>query len=161
MYVVATNLLKVGPLLKGDSLTEPWDDKGRSMISKIIITYEKNDITSLQFEYVEDGKSVLSDLYGERTGSNFKMMTLGLGEYITCLSGTYESGAGHGIHNQVISITIHTSNKKYGRFGGGYSVKVPTHEFSYQFGPKDQFGGFHGSFRDGKLESIGVYVKFD
>lgn len=64
MYVVATNLLKVGPLLKGDSLTEPWDDKGRSMISKIIITYEKNDITPLQFEYVEDGKSVLSDLYG-------------------------------------------------------------------------------------------------
>lgn len=84
-------------------------------------------------------------------------MTLAKCEYITGLTGAYRGG-GVGSYNQVENITIETNIDKYGPFGGFYYSEFPKNYFSCTFGPNNHFGGFHGSFANGKLESIGVYV---
>ncbi|XP_048496905.1 uncharacterized protein LOC104888444 isoform X2 [Beta vulgaris subsp. vulgaris] len=68
----STKYIKVGPAGLTETNDHPtaWDEKGHTKISRIYISYEPESITSIQFQYVEDGNFVLSPVYIERLGGS-------------------------------------------------------------------------------------------
>ncbi|THF95997.1 hypothetical protein TEA_009400 [Camellia sinensis var. sinensis] len=112
---------------------EVWDHKGKTELVQIFISYGSK-INFLQYLHVENGTLVLSErLGGSDNGNNFNTED-----------------------HVMTSITFGTNQGSHGPFGepGKYDTK-----FNFQMGQDRPFGGFHGSTKDGLLESIGVYVK--
>ncbi|XP_021774300.1 inactive protein RESTRICTED TEV MOVEMENT 1-like [Chenopodium quinoa] len=166
-----TVMLKVGPFPSPNSRFYPrssddgkiivadWDEKGRTKIAQMFISYDNNYIKSLSFQYIEDGQLILSPIFGSQylDGHTFDTVALmegGESEYITRVSGYhgYRDQRGRGL----MSLTIETNKATYGPYGSG-SVHVD--KFSFSLGQGDQFGGFHGSSSSDIITSIGVYLK--
>ncbi|KAL7595207.1 hypothetical protein Lser_V15G28079 [Lactuca serriola] len=129
------NMMKLGPKEMKGSI---WDDRGKSKIDRILISYENYGVYSIQFVYVVDGKLIPSEIHGKPSGLYFDIVKL-------------------------VSITFGTNVRKYGPFGrvgydGVYSSHVPL-PFAYNFGPNCSFGGFHGSDDNSWLYTIGIYVR--
>jgi len=144
-------MIKIGPA--GGASGKPWDDGGRDNIAlaQIFISHG-NEINSLQFLYVENGTSVLSEKHGGDCGPKFNVVTLNYpSEYLTGISGTY----GYTYPTmRVFSISFITNKRTYGPFGSGGG----DYGFEYQLGEDHSFGGFHGR-ADEYLNAIGVYLK--
>ncbi|CAL5393440.1 unnamed protein product [Camellia sinensis] len=140
---------------------EVWDHKGKTELVQIFISYGSK-INFLQYLHVENGTLVLSErLGGSDNGNNFNTVRLNYpDEFLTSISGSYHTEQifdGFDAEDHVMtSITFGTNQGSHGPFGepGKYDSK-----FNFQMGQDRPFGGFHGSTKDGLLESIGVYVK--
>ncbi|XP_021730495.1 inactive protein RESTRICTED TEV MOVEMENT 1-like [Chenopodium quinoa] len=166
-----TVMLKVGPFPSpnsqyyprssddGKTIVVDWDEKGRTKIAQMFISYDNNYKISLSFQYIEDGQLILSPIFGSQylDGHNFDTVTFmegGDSEYITRVSGH------HGRRDQrgrgLMSLTIETNKAAYGPFG---SDSKHVDKFSFSLGRGDQFGGFHGSSSSDIVTSIGVYLK--
>ncbi|KAM0004748.1 putative jacalin-like lectin domain-containing protein [Helianthus debilis subsp. tardiflorus] len=146
-------MLKLGPKeMKG----EIWDEKGSTDILEILISHQQDSINSIQFTCNTDGEVFLAETHGEPTGMKFKTVTFDYSnnEYLTSISGEYDNG-------RLVSIVFGTNKKKYGPFGrtGSKSDESSYDDFCFEFGPRNCFGGFHGSVFNGCVHAIGVYVK--
>ncbi|KAH9621099.1 hypothetical protein KSS87_018181 [Heliosperma pusillum] len=161
-----TSVLKVGPIPSqitqnpsDDGKRIVWDEKGRTKVAQMFVSYGKDYINSIAFQYIEDGKLVISPPFGSPNldGSNFValMFADATNEYITRLSGSHGS-KDYKIGQGVTSLTIETNVATYGPFGTSGSNDP---KFNMSFGPENQFGGFHGTSSPEILTSIGVYVK--
>ncbi|KAL9241344.1 hypothetical protein vseg_015466 [Gypsophila vaccaria] len=156
-----TEFIKVGPLgaprlpREGDV---SWDGKGISKITCIFISFHDDRLASFQYQYVEDGSTKLSPVYGQHMGATFTTVEFKYAdEYITGLSGEYDE-----ISGDLETMRFKTNLKKYGPFGTSCCGNAA--KFNFQFGPANRFGGFYGTIRnhprDGMLlSSIGVYVR--
>ncbi|XP_021730455.1 uncharacterized protein LOC110697385 [Chenopodium quinoa] len=87
----------------------------------------------------------------------------GASEYITGLNGRIWCEE-YPDEKWISLLTIETNKRKYGPFGNSPRLLNRDPEFNFQFGPSNQFGGFHSTFgnpgsRFTRLTSIGVYVK--
>ncbi|KAL7220797.1 hypothetical protein ACSBR2_013649 [Camellia fascicularis] len=133
---------------------EVWDHKGKTELVQIFISRGDDAINFLQFQYVENGNLVLSEpSLSMNVGTRFNTVKLNYpDEFLTSISGSYICGYRY----KVTSITFDTNRGRYGPFGQQHQCD---REFIFQMGQDRQFGGFHGSIKDGSLESIGVYVK--
>ncbi|KAK9665132.1 hypothetical protein RND81_14G092700 [Saponaria officinalis] len=162
-----TSLLKIGPIpsQRGQSSSDlgkqtAWDEKGRNKLAQMFVSFGNDYINSIAFQYIEDGKLVISPVFGSPNldGPNFvalRFTEATNNEYITRLSGShgtknYSTGQG------VTSLTIETNAAIYGPFGNAGSNDP---KFNISFGPENQFAGFHGTSSPEILTSIGVYVK--
>ncbi|KAH7844698.1 hypothetical protein Vadar_030734 [Vaccinium darrowii] len=144
-------MIKIGPA-GNTSYGKPWDDEGKDKIAQIFISHGE-EINSLQFVYVENGTSVLSEKHGGDCGPKFNVVTLDYpSEYLVGISGSYSD-------TSVSSISFITNNMTYGPFGsrGGDSDSEDS-DFEYHLGEDRSFGGFHGRARH-YLDAIGVYLK--
>lgn len=150
-------MIKIGPV--GGAGTA-WDDGGRFQISQIFVSHG-NVIDSLQYQYIENGASVLSEKHGSNDGhtsAKFTVVTLDYpSEFLTAITGSYGwfSLVDGGQMQIVSSITFYTNTKTYGPFG---CHRPNDAVFDFQLGPDNEFGGFHG-IAGMYLNSIGVYVK--
>uniref|UniRef100_A0A5B7B841 Putative inactive protein RESTRICTED TEV MOVEMENT 1-like n=1 Tax=Davidia involucrata TaxID=16924 RepID=A0A5B7B841_DAVIN len=142
---------------------EVWDDKGRSDIVQIFISWTDgtgftSGINFIQFLYVENGTLVLSEKHGGKSGNKFNTVKLDYpSEFLTRLSG-------HVVYRDrgydVDSITFGTNRGTHGPFGGSFEGTGEDDTFfDFQMGQDRPFGGFHGSTMNGYLQSIGVYVR--
>ncbi|KAI8011050.1 Protein RESTRICTED TEV MOVEMENT 1 [Camellia lanceoleosa] len=130
---------------------EVWDHKGKTELVQIFISRRDYGINFLQFQYVKNRNLVLSEpSLSMNIGNRFETVKLNYpDEFLTSISGSYSP-------SKVTSITFDTNRGRYGPFGQQRQIDS---QFIFQMGQDRQFGGFHGSTRDGHLESIGVYVK--
>ncbi|XP_070047937.1 inactive protein RESTRICTED TEV MOVEMENT 1-like [Nicotiana tomentosiformis] len=152
-------MIKFGPV--GGKKGTVWDEKGRGEIAKIFLSSNPTDtdyIHSLQFLFVENGHSVLSDRHGPDYNysytTNFTTVVLDYpSEYLTWISGTnYSTG--------LRSIIFGTNKGSYGPYGSTrIHPSIPYKEFKFEIGDDRSFGGFHGTKHDTFIGSIGVYVK--
>ncbi|XP_076883232.1 uncharacterized protein LOC143531935 [Bidens hawaiensis] len=146
-------MLKLGPKeMKGQT----WDEKGYSKVKEILISHQQDVINSIQSTCSTDGEIFPSQTHGEPTGLKFKTVKFDSGEFLTSVSGDYKEG-------RLASIVFGTNKRTYGPFGRTRSRCTPDRslydEFCYEFGPRDCFGGFHGSVDGGSVHAMGVYVK--
>ncbi|KAJ0239816.1 Jacalin-like lectin domain-containing protein [Hirschfeldia incana] len=72
-----------GPVSNRDSC---WDDKGKTIVSHICVSYNSWFVTSIQFGYIENGTLVMSAKYGSSLGNNFRVVKLKHNEFVTGLS---------------------------------------------------------------------------
>ncbi|KAJ0244988.1 Jacalin-like lectin domain-containing protein [Hirschfeldia incana] len=135
-----------------------FDLKGHHEIFQILLTEGHLGITSIQFQYVEDGKYVLSDEYGLHSNRE-QFHTIELNhpvEFISGFSGLYNTS---GDSFNITQLTFTTSINECGPFGLAnhvlYTYKPKC--FSFRLGGPRQFGGFHGTYYSSGLLSIGVY----
>lgn len=143
---------KLGPA-GSEAEGEQWDLKGQTKIVQIFISYGEC-IHSIQFQYVENGRLVISPIFGSSnfSGSGFEAVMLDYpSEYITGIDGRSSC-------SRVDGLRIKTNKREYGVFGY-YEFNSNQKPFSFQFGPENQFGGFHGTHDSNILTSIGVYFK--
>ncbi|GJX18944.1 jacalin-like lectin domain-containing protein [Tanacetum coccineum] len=106
-----------------------------------------------------DDVMIRTDVYAQKTygnpdGMNFSTVVIDhQKEYLVSVSGEYLNG-------KLASIVFVTNKKRHGPFGrtGGNS-DLSYEPFNFEFGPRNLFGGFHGSVYEGSVEAIGVYVK--
>ncbi|KAH7842404.1 hypothetical protein Vadar_004945 [Vaccinium darrowii] len=144
-------MIKIGPAgctYRG----KPWDDGGRDNIAlaQIFISHGYQ-INSLQFVYVENGTSVLSEKHGGDCGPKFNVVTLNYpSEYLVGISGSYT----YNYVERVLSISFITNKRTYGPFGSGAGDS----DFEYQLGEERTLAGFHGRAEQ-YLNAIGVYLK--
>ncbi|XP_024013750.1 jacalin-related lectin 24 [Eutrema salsugineum] len=133
-----------------------WDEKGRTMISQIYVSFDDELISSVQFGYLENGALVLSAKYGVSEGHNFRIVRLKQDEYVTGLSAVL--GWNRGIKN----LTFHTNCGMHGpigrsdnKYGSGSKVEIDP-----AICDRREFGGFFGSYNkyNHYLSSIGIYV---
>uniref|UniRef100_A0A5B7CAJ3 Putative inactive protein RESTRICTED TEV MOVEMENT 1-like n=1 Tax=Davidia involucrata TaxID=16924 RepID=A0A5B7CAJ3_DAVIN len=147
-------MIKIGTSSGGG---EVWDDKDRSDIVQIFISWTEGTkrLNFIQFLYVENGTLVLSEKRGGMPGNKFKTVKFDYpSEFLTRLSCRgYTSYCGL---NYVSSITFGTNRGTYGPFG---QAKESDTFYDFDMGQDRPFGGFYGTTRDGRLESIGVYVR--
>ncbi|CAN7039218.1 unnamed protein product [Brassica oleracea var. botrytis] len=136
-----------------------FDLKGHHEISQILLTEGDLGITSIQFQYVEDSKYVLSDEYGLQSNRD-QFHTIELNhpaEYICGISGLYNTS---GDSYNITQLTFTTNIKEYGPFGlasqGLYTLSSEK-SFSFRLGESRRFGGFHGTYYSCGLLSIGAY----
>ncbi|CAA7051227.1 unnamed protein product [Microthlaspi erraticum] len=143
----------VGSKVAGYSEVE-WNEKGRTMISNIYVSYSKNLITSIQFGYLEKGVLVLSKKFGPSDGHNLRVVTLKQDEYVTGLTGVLALSLGIKI------LTFHTNLGKHGPIGilDGDYADDPTIEIDPAIHDRCEFDGFFGSYNGSNLSSIGMYV---
>ncbi|KAJ4839555.1 hypothetical protein Tsubulata_042793 [Turnera subulata] len=129
-----------------------WDEKGHAKISQILISYDNSVIHSIQFQYIENGKLVLSPVHGTSKGDKFDVVTFDPeNEFLTRLSGTYDSSD----WSAISSLTFATNRDTYGPFGNdGLDNKF----FEFRCGDFEGFGGFHGTADPQGLRSIGMYI---
>ncbi|VVA90115.1 unnamed protein product [Arabis nemorensis] len=153
-------LIKVGPAETGRHRhTVNFDLRGCNEISQIFVSAGKSGITAIQFQYVENGKYVLSDQYGYGNHTT-KFHTIELNhpaEYITGVSGQFY------IASDLIKVITFTTNmKEYGPFGvldpNMWPRRGNPQSFTFDLGNSRQFGGFHGIFNSWGLLSIGLYL---
>ncbi|KAL9237472.1 hypothetical protein vseg_012015 [Gypsophila vaccaria] len=162
-----TSLLKIGPFPSqiGQNPIEEgkrvvWDEMGRTKIAQMFVSYGKDYINSIAFQYIEDGKLVLSPICGSPNLDGLNFVALRFteatnNEYITRLSGSYGT-KDYRVGQGVQSITIETNAAIYGPFG---NTGPNDPKFNISFGPDNQFDGFHGTSSPEVLTSIGVYVR--
>ncbi|ESQ36344.1 hypothetical protein EUTSA_v10009313mg, partial [Eutrema salsugineum] len=144
-------LIKVGPAGRSCRDSQSFDLRGCSEISQIFVSVGGGGIMSIQFQYVENGKYVLSDRYGSDFNAS-KFHTIELNhpaEYITGINGLYS--------DNIKVITFTTNIQEYGPFGVTHQISFPQ-SFAYNLGKSYQFGGFHGSYHHSGLSSIGFYL---
>ncbi|XP_010522222.1 PREDICTED: inactive protein RESTRICTED TEV MOVEMENT 1-like [Tarenaya hassleriana] len=168
MCLDGNRMIKVGPVGKSDpsvaSIVQ-WDDAGRTEICQIILSGGDMGITSIQFQFFEDGKLVLSNIYGQSShaGNIFETIELNYpDEYITGISGEYttEQFTSYGHRNpRIRAIKFTTNEAEYGPLGRAIGMSSGV-RFSFKLGKSPQFGGFHGTYDTTHgLHSIGVYLK--
>ncbi|KAK8704073.1 hypothetical protein V6N13_047706 [Hibiscus sabdariffa] len=156
-------MIEIGPLGNAKLGDQYWSEKGNDKITNIYISHFPSSIASLQFQYVNQyGQHVLSKLYGTSNGSKFNVLKLDSSEYITGVKGLFDPVKG------IRSLTFVTNKKQIGPFGfnsnvdgvaGGSDGCSKVAPFDLQFGPSRRFGGFSGRTNDGRVTSIGGYVK--
>ncbi|KAL8130525.1 hypothetical protein V2J09_019680 [Rumex salicifolius] len=142
--------VKIGPA--GHSVGQKWDHKAKTHIIQIMVSYG-NRLNSLQFQYLQDGRFLTSDVIGAKifTGPGFHAILLDYpSEYVTGVSGNYDSSC-------IQEISFHSNKKTYGPFRGSDRSNNIKNRFSFMFGPLNQFGGFHGTHDSELVRSIGVY----
>ncbi|XP_010485289.1 PREDICTED: protein RESTRICTED TEV MOVEMENT 1-like isoform X1 [Camelina sativa] len=152
--------MKIGPVGKHDarsSTTVNWDEgKHDGFISQIFLSHSLGGIMSIQFQFVLDGKLVLSDRHGPFISNMFDVQ-IELNyphEYITGISGEYYKYEASNPHIRSLKFTTNTS--EYGPFGtSGSSYE----KFAFKLGKSPQFGGFHGTYDASGLQYIGVYLQ--
>ncbi|KAK9665133.1 hypothetical protein RND81_14G092800, partial [Saponaria officinalis] len=160
-------LLKIGPIPSPSSRKPSdegkrnvWDEKGRNKLAQIFISYGKDYIYSIAFQYIEDDKLVISPIYGSPNFDGLNFIALRFAdaknnEFITNLRGSYgtkDQKKGQGI----TSLTIETNLTIYGPFGNT-GPNYP--KFEIDFGPENEFAGFHGTSSQDIVTSIGVYLR--
>lgn len=69
-------MIKIGPA-GSTSYGKPWDDRDRDKIAQIFVSHGQH-INSLQFLYVENGTSVLSEKHGGDIGPKFNVVSVTL-----------------------------------------------------------------------------------
>lgn len=72
--------MKIGPVGKHDARSSTivnWDEgKHDGFISQIFLSHSVGGIMSIQFQFVMDGKLVLSDRHGTLSGNMFDVVSL-------------------------------------------------------------------------------------
>ncbi|CAA7026492.1 unnamed protein product [Microthlaspi erraticum] len=152
--------MKIGPVGKHDARSSTivnWDEGSHNgIVSQIFLSHGAGGIMSIQFQFVIDGKLVLSDRYGPVSGNMFDVQ-IELDyphEYITGLSGEYYKYEASNPHIRSLKFTTNTS--EYGPFGtSGSSYE----KFAFKLGKSPQFGGFYGTYDASGLQYIGVYLR--
>ncbi|KAF8086052.1 hypothetical protein N665_0636s0024 [Sinapis alba] len=143
-----------GPVSNIDSR---WDEKGKTMVSHIFVSYDRYYITSIQFGYNVKGALVMSAKHGSSFGHNFRVVKLNPNEFVTGLSGVITTGSG------MNSLTFYTNLGKHG------PICEPTlpvncypepilQQIDLALCDRPEFGGFFGSCSAGYLKSIGIYM---
>ncbi|XP_009144085.1 jacalin-related lectin 24 [Brassica rapa] len=134
-----------------------WDEKGRTMISHIYVSYDAT-ITSIQFGYYENEALVLSERHGPpdnpgNFSTEFVTVKLVQDEYVTGLSGNEDLLGG------ICNLTFHTNLGKHGPIGK-FKDNYPSGSkvFDSEIRDRRGFGGFFGSYNSNGLSSIGIYV---
>nr|VDC90286.1 unnamed protein product [Brassica oleracea] len=161
---------------------EDWDEKGRTMISHIYVSFD-SIIRSIQFGYTEINEGLtLSKQYGPSEGYSFRVREreLDLGMrfyfylflykyfvfnsklvyiyfyinicYVTGLSGSL------GYHGGIANLIFHTNRGKHGPFANDDNAPPPKIEIDPSIRDRREFGGFFGSYTFGGITSIGIYV---
>ncbi|GKV37940.1 hypothetical protein SLEP1_g45900 [Rubroshorea leprosula] len=145
-------LIKVGAAGYFSCEDEFWDEKGNSELYEIYISYG-DCVQSIQFQYVVNGKLVMSELHGICKGPKFNLIRLIYpSEFLTRISGDCLP------NHKISSLKITTNKQCYGSFGRPTNA----HHFDFQFGNSRQFGGFYGycdKTRNNCLAALGVYFK--
>lgn len=68
------DIIKLGPF--GYNGGKFWDGKGHSDIVQIFVSsYQDRYISSIQYQYVENGRLMLSDLHGDAYGNKFDVVS--------------------------------------------------------------------------------------
>lgn len=65
--------MKLGPKEMKGSI---WDDRGKSKIDRILISYENYGVYSIQFVYVVDGKLIPSEIHGKPSDLYFDIVSI-------------------------------------------------------------------------------------
>ncbi|XP_010671723.2 inactive protein RESTRICTED TEV MOVEMENT 1 [Beta vulgaris subsp. vulgaris] len=168
-------MLKVGPFpspnhkpsqeAKESNKIVVWDEKGKTKLTQMFISYDEDYINSLAFQYIEDGKLTLSPVFGSQhlDSPTFDTVTFMGGSdkeysYITKISGVWGK-RGPTMKLGLTTLTIETDKATYGPFGCAKQPQFQDGLFSISLGLEDQFGGFHGTSSSHIITSIGVYVK--
>lgn len=81
-------------------------------------------------------------------------------EFLTSVSGVYDN-------NGLIAFAFGSDKRMYGPFGKISVGAAPEFKsstvyylkFSYEFGQRSCFAGFHGSVHDSYVNAIGIYIK--
>ncbi|KAL8486125.1 hypothetical protein ACS0TY_023008 [Phlomoides rotata] len=151
--------IKLGPfgnIMDDSDSNESWDGKGHGNIVQIFVSHEEK-INSIQYQYVENEKLMMSPLHGNIDGYKYDAVKLDYpAEYITWIRGYTSTKNYYG--SGLCSVTFGTNLSEYGPFG-----KYPAgehQEFSVKLGV-NRFFGFHGNFNDGFMSSLGVYMKLN
>ncbi|KAG7595968.1 Jacalin-like lectin domain [Arabidopsis suecica] len=151
--------MKIGPVGKHDARSTTivnWDEGSHDgFISQIFLSHGVAGIMSIQFQFVMDGKLVLSDRHGPFSGNMFDVIELNYPhEYITGISGEYYKYEANNPHMR--SLKFNTNTSEYGPFGTSGSSND---KFAFKLGKSPQFGGFHGTYDASGLQYIGVYLR--
>ncbi|KAL9669825.1 hypothetical protein QQ045_007375 [Rhodiola kirilowii] len=156
-------MIKLGPV-GNPSEGKAWDEKGRSQIYQMFISYGVDMLNGLQFQYLDKGSLVLSDSLGNMSGSNFKLIKLDYpSEYITwvkvkkSLTGirwmAFKTNLGN-LHGPFPPTSLKPdANKKV------LSEDDDMFSTGFDLGNDNQFGGFYGTFDGNTIRSLGVYVQ--
>ncbi|CAN6808190.1 unnamed protein product [Brassica oleracea var. botrytis] len=129
---------------------EDWDEKGRTMISHIYVSFD-SIIRSIQFGYTEINEGLtLSKQYGPSEGYSFRVVSFV--SYVTGLSGSL------GYHGGIANLIFHTNRGKHGPFANDDNAPPPKIEIDPSIRDRREFGGFFGSYTFGGITSIGIYV---
>ncbi|KAG8372868.1 hypothetical protein BUALT_Bualt12G0111700 [Buddleja alternifolia] len=148
-----SSFIKIGPA-GYYSCRNVWDEKGKNKIVQIFVSHEEN-ISSIQFQYAENGTLLLSGRHGSPSTRTAKFDVVKLNypsEYITWIS----CRTGYSYYDRLCSITFGTNHGQYGPFGRFDSTDK---ESTFRLGENCQFGGFHGTSDGNAVTSIGVYLK--
>ncbi|KAL0896435.1 hypothetical protein Bca101_080396 [Brassica carinata] len=138
---------------KVSSYESRWDEKGRTMISHIFVSFSEY-ITCVQFGYLTNGALVLSETFGFSEGS-FRTVRLNQDEYVTGLSGVVSKTG------RIINLTFHTNCGKHGPIGHSSDDSdrsYSTIEIDPEISDRSEFSGFFGSYNSDYLSAIGIYV---
>uniref|UniRef100_A0A7N0VD17 Jacalin-type lectin domain-containing protein n=1 Tax=Kalanchoe fedtschenkoi TaxID=63787 RepID=A0A7N0VD17_KALFE len=155
-------MIKLGPVGQpGEG--KSWDEKGRSQIYQMFISYGVDMLNGLQFQYVEKGSLVLSDPLGNMAGANFKLIKLDYpSEYITWVK----------IKKSLTGIRWLAFKTNLGNLHGPFpptSLKPDAYKrisddedmlsTGFDLGNDNQFGGFYGTYDSNTIRSLGIYVQ--
>ncbi|XP_010522227.1 PREDICTED: inactive protein RESTRICTED TEV MOVEMENT 1-like [Tarenaya hassleriana] len=166
-------MIKFGPvgIFSSNGQTyDHWDYNGRGEISHIYLTADDIGIHMIQFQYIEDGKHVLTSPYGAtwdqyHSGGYFlSNHTIELdhpNEYLTGINGRVSTYIGSASPT-IKTLGFTTNLKEYGPFGRtscSISRVDPVKPFRFELGKSRQFGGFYGSYNKYGLHGIGVYLR--
>ncbi|KAL7595208.1 hypothetical protein Lser_V15G28078 [Lactuca serriola] len=98
-------MMKLGPREMQGSL---WDDRGKSKIDQIFISFDNYVVYSIQFVYVVDGKLVPSEVHGTPCGSKFDIVKFDQPrEYLTSVTGRLARYR----NDRLLSITFGTNKR--------------------------------------------------
>lgn len=75
--ILYIEMVRAGPVGRREISSEynDWDEKGRTMISHIYVSFDAIMVRSIQFGYLENGAPVLSAKYGCSEGYNFRVVS--------------------------------------------------------------------------------------
>ncbi|KAF8087055.1 hypothetical protein N665_0600s0004 [Sinapis alba] len=138
---------------KVPSYDSRWDEKGRTMISHIFVSFSEF-ITCVQFGYLKDEALVLSETFGFSEGS-FRTVRLNQDEYVTGLSGVVTRTG------RIINLTFNTNRGKHGPIGRSSDdsdTSCSNIEIDPAISDRSEFSGFFGSYNSDYLSAIGIYV---
>ncbi|KFK42911.1 hypothetical protein AALP_AA1G054300 [Arabis alpina] len=161
VLVIMEGKMKIGPVGKHDVRSTTivnWDEGSHNgNLSQIFLSHGVSGIMSIQFQFLTDGKLVLSDRHGPFSGNMFDVIELNYpNEYITGISGEYYKHQYDASNPHIRSLKFTTNTSEYGPFGTsnpGYD------KFAFKLGKSPQFGGFHGTYDASGLQYIGVYLQ--
>ncbi|KAG7570353.1 Jacalin-like lectin domain superfamily [Arabidopsis thaliana x Arabidopsis arenosa] len=104
-------MIRAGPVGDTGSKTDTdWDEKGKTMISHIFVSFNSSRIISIQFGYIENGALVMSSKYGgDFKGQSFRVVKLKHNEYVTGLIGCREINSLLSRCEGINSLTFYTN----------------------------------------------------
>ncbi|KAL3328959.1 hypothetical protein AABB24_036198 [Solanum stoloniferum] len=148
------DMIKVGPAGVQGLNGPRWDEKGRTEVAQIFVSYNHDTVCSLQFLFYENDKLVMSNKHGTNECESFCAVTFDYPtEFLTSISGSFRKSYGNSI---LSSISFGTNKGSYGPFG---TPTTDANKFTFKMGNYPSFGGFHGSKNHDGVESFGVYMK--